>query len=86
MNTFTNLPDLVDQMNIVFKIFRPLILSNYWPSDERIGNITLPILFISGREDEMIPKEQMDILFELAENSQYRDMVQVPKGHHDDTW
>ncbi|CAI2369328.1 unnamed protein product [Moneuplotes crassus] len=86
MNTFTSLPDVVDSMNIVFKIFRPFVLSNFWPSDERIKSLTLPMLFISGREDEIIPKEQMDLLFIHAEKSRYRDFIKVKDGHHNDTF
>mmetsp|Transcript_22993 Transcript_22993/g.20428 ORF Transcript_22993/g.20428 Transcript_22993/m.20428 type:complete len:182 (+) Transcript_22993:402-947(+) len=86
MNTFTNLANVVDQMNIIFKLFRPIILSNYWPSEERISELTLPIQFISGREDEMISKEQMDRLFKAATSSRYKDMTKVKHGHHNDTW
>ena len=85
MNTFTNLPDVVDGMNLLFKIFRPLVLSNFWPSNERIGELKLPILFISGREDEMIPKEHMDELFDLAVNVKYKNIIKIKGGHHNDT-
>jgi fermentation-respiration switch protein FrsA (DUF1100 family) len=86
LNTFTSLPDVVDSMNIIFRIFRPIVLSNFWPSNERIVNNTLPMLFISGRKDTMIPPSQMDKLFELAVKSKHKSMYKVEDGEHNDTW
>ena len=85
-NTFTNLPNLVDAMSFIYKIFRPLILRNYWPSDKRIPNLTLPIMFISGRKDEMIPYTMMDTLYQKADKSEYKVMYEVPGGSHMGTW
>lgn len=85
-NTFTSLPEVIDDMNFIFRLFRPLILNNYWPNKDRIGKLTLPIMFISGRSDEMIPYRMMDKLFELAEKSKYKTMHKVQKGTHNGTW
>ena len=53
------------------KYIRKYLQKNFWPSDERISKIRQPILFILsnkktdtiGEKDELIPKEQMDKLF-----------------------
>jgi len=86
MNTFTSLPEVVDNMNIILRIFRPLVLNNYWPSEKRIKVISLPILFISGDSDEMIPPSQMDRLFKSAATSKFKRMYKVKGGEHNDTW
>lgn len=48
--------------------------------------MTTPMLFISGRHDQLIPCSQMDELYHKAESSKYVKMLQVPSGDHNDTW
>jgi fermentation-respiration switch protein FrsA (DUF1100 family) len=86
INTFISLPEVVEDMNFIFKIFSPLLLMNYWPSEERIKNITLPILFISGEEDEMISPKQMDRLYKAAQGSSFTKMYKVKDGDHNNIW
>ena len=101
VNTFTSLGEVVDDMNFIFWAFRRLILSksclhflrtlmyildNNWPNEERIKDLKLPILFVSGEEDELIPPEQMDRLFKAAVNAKFKKMYKVKDGEHNDTW
>lgn len=83
-NTFLNLANSVDDTNWLFRLLRPIILANYWPTDERIGNITLPILFISGTDTKT--NDDMHQLKDLAKHSAYTDFLEVPKGTKTNTW
>ena len=66
------------------KYIRKYLQKNFWPSDERISKIRQPILFILsnkitdtiGEKDELIPKEQMDKLFDSAVNSRFKRKVE----------
>mmetsp|Transcript_22078 Transcript_22078/g.19650 ORF Transcript_22078/g.19650 Transcript_22078/m.19650 type:complete len:108 (+) Transcript_22078:595-918(+) len=61
------------------------ILPNYWPSIQTVKELKLPIMFISGRKDSLIPPEQMDRLFKEA-GSEKKQMYKVKNGEHNDTW
>ena len=83
-NTFFNMATAVDDTNWLFRLLRPLILANYWPTDERIQKITLPILFISGADSDT--HDDMQKLKDLATNSQLVDFLTVPKAGKKNTW
>ncbi len=46
---------MVDNIFPFLKYFKKLILRIYWPSDQRIKEIKIPILIITGTEDEIVP-------------------------------
>ena len=83
-NTFTNMAAMVDDTYWIFRMLRPLILANYWPSDKRIENTTTPILFISGTASDT--NDDMHQLRDLAKQSIYTDFLEVPGGNKNDTW
>lgn len=83
-NTFSSMAASVDDTNWLFRLLRPIILANYWPSDERIKNITTPILFISGNKSDT--NDDMHRLKDLATKSVYTDFLEVPNGNKNDTW
>jgi len=76
-NTFTSIPDMVDVVMPWVAPLKSLVLRIGWQSVERIPSITTPILFISGRSDELIPPAQMDQLQAAAKSSIYTTMHQV---------
>lgn len=52
-----------------------LVLKNYWPSIDRIGSLEVPILFIMGLKDELIPPIQMDKLYKNANKAVFKERV-----------
>lgn len=85
-NTFTSISDLVNKL---FPFVRPLkrwVLRLQWHSQERIADVTTPILFLSGQQDEVVPKEHMRNLYNSATKAAYRQITCFPKGKHNDTW
>lgn len=85
-NTFTSLDELVDYLMPKIAWMKALVLRNHWSSISRIHSITCPIMFVSGREDELVPASQMDRLYNAATGAAFRRLYQVPDGNHNMTW
>jgi fermentation-respiration switch protein FrsA (DUF1100 family) len=83
-NTFQNMATAIDDTNWLFRLLRPVILANYWPTDERIKTTRLPILFISGTESNT--HDDMDRLRDMATNSSLVEFLNVPNGTKINTW
>lgn len=88
-NTFTSIADLVDIMFPKLSFMKGYIQRNFWPSIDRVGKITQPILFVMGKnskkyifsfifsamKDEIVPPDQMVRLFSKAEKTVYKEKV-----------
>jgi len=83
-NTFTCITELIG------KLFPPLayfyyLSFNRWNSFEMIKKVNVPILFLSGSQDEMIPPLMMSILYETATTSK-KVLRSIEGGTHNDTF
>ncbi|KAJ1035690.1 hypothetical protein NDA18_000467 [Ustilago nuda] len=84
-NTFLSIPELIPHLLPPVRPFT-FLCREYWCSGLSITKITqnAPILFLSGRQDELVPPSHMDALFERCTSS-----VKVKKefndGTHNDT-
>ena len=38
----------------------------YMLNDEKVRTLTLPVLFISGRQDKLVPPSHMDVLYSVG--------------------
>lgn len=63
-------------------VIKPLTLFIGWRSCDHISKITSPILFISGRADELVPCVQMDQLYALATRASEKRMQKIQDGQH----
>ena len=54
-NTFTSISDMVDQLMPMVAIFKKFIQRLFYPTIDRIGSVTCPILFVRGMKDEIVP-------------------------------
>lgn len=84
-NTFTSIPDLIPH---VLPPLRPFafLCREVWPSKEAITKVkkSLPVLFLSGRDDELVPPAQMDALFHACP-ARHKHFVPIAGGMHNDT-
>ncbi|CAE1279816.1 ABHD13 [Acanthosepion pharaonis] len=87
-NTFTSLPEIGA---IVIGI--PIIgLLPYWcfknqfPSIKRVPKITVPVMYLSGLTDNLIPPQMMKTLFEATQNPPMKRMALFDNGTHNETW
>jgi len=85
-NTFTSISDLVDFLFPFLAYIKKWVLRLSWDSKTRIKNVTIPILFLSAIQDEVIPWYHMQNLYDTAVNSRKRTLKQFQLGHHNDLW
>jgi len=65
-NTFTSISDMVDHIFPFLARFKQVILRINWPSIARIPNVRLPMLFVLGTNDEIVPPHHIYRLHEAA--------------------
>ncbi|XP_011502523.1 PREDICTED: alpha/beta hydrolase domain-containing protein 13 isoform X2 [Ceratosolen solmsi marchali] len=86
-NTFTSIPDMA--MNLIkSKIIQYIPIfcyKNKYLSIYKIHSISVPTLFISGRQDKLVPPKMMDELFEAC-GSNFKRKIQILDGTHNETW
>jgi abhydrolase domain-containing protein 13 len=85
-NTFTSILEMVDYIFPAMSNFKHLIVRMYWPSLERIPRVRIPMLFVVGTADEIVPPAHSAKLFQAAVNAPFKHMHQVTGGMHNDTW
>lgn len=84
-NTFTSIRQLIPTAFPPAKYLAGLC-HQYWRSDETIAAIQpkIPVLFLSGLRDEIVPASMMEKLRELC-TSESKTWKTFPNGHHNDT-
>lgn len=84
-NTFLSIPELIPH---VLPPIRPLafLCREFWPTSESIRKLpaSMPILFMSGRGDDLVPPSHMDALFERCPSKQ-KVWKEFATGTHNDT-
>jgi fermentation-respiration switch protein FrsA (DUF1100 family) len=84
-NTFLSIPTLIPH---VLPLIRPFsfLCREIWPSQESIKRISAktPILFLTGRRDELVPPSHMDTLMENC-TSQHKVRMVLQDGDHNST-
>jgi hypothetical protein len=85
-NTFTSIADMVDNLFYLVGYFKFLILRIGWDTKSLITTLKLPILIITGDQDEIVPAIQSKYLYDAAKNSYSRHLYVVEGGTHNDTW
>jgi len=87
-NTFASISQLVDTLFpiIAFKFLKDRFLRLRWESFERIKELEVPLLFLTGQQDEMIPPSHSQALHANAKKSPLRRSEVFPDGSHNDTW
>ena len=83
-NTFTTLADLVDVMFPFLKYIKKYLLRAKFETINIIGKIKKPILFCRSQNDELIPKIQMDTLYNSATGALFKKYYTIFMGSHND--
>lgn len=71
-NTFCSISDMVDHIFPLLSYFKHIIQRIYWPSIDRIPNVKVPLLFIVGLSDEIVPASHVGRLFEAAKSAAFK--------------
>ena len=83
-NTFTTMADLVDVMFPLLKYVKDYLLRTKFETIKIIGKIKRPILFCRSEMDELIPKSQMDALYNMAKGALFKQYYVIKNGTHND--
>ncbi|KAJ1759080.1 bem46 protein, variant [Coemansia sp. RSA 1591] len=86
-NTFLSIPKLIPNVLPILK-YVTFLSSEKWDSESQIQRITrVPILFLSGLQDELVPPPHMRQLFELASGVEKARITweEFVRGNHNDT-
>lgn len=87
-NTFTSLLDMIHHLIPFLRYFTNVIKPIqrlHMNSIQKMPNIHLPFLFISGQKDALVPPIQMKRLYNSCVST-IKDELLVLYGKHDDTW
>mmetsp|Transcript_22926 Transcript_22926/g.26609 ORF Transcript_22926/g.26609 Transcript_22926/m.26609 type:complete len:299 (-) Transcript_22926:53-949(-) len=85
-NTFLSIANMVDAIFPKLAPLKGLVLRNFWPSVDRIGEIEIPIFFIVSMKDEIVPAWHVLRLRDKAKKAQYTEIHQIAEGNHNGGW
>lgn len=83
-NTFSSMGSLVDTLYPMLKMIKDYMLKNKWETTNIIDSIPYPILFCRSEKDELIPKVQMDELYEKAKSAKFKKYYTIKDGTHNE--
>ena len=70
----------------VLAVMKGFILTNHWRNIDNVKDITLPMFFVTGRFDEIVPTQHTSRLYEASTKSIHRAYWSNMDGSHNDTW
>ncbi|KAG9686977.1 major facilitator superfamily transporter, partial [Aureobasidium melanogenum] len=83
-NTFLSIKKMIPSVIPAAKYLTPLC-HQVWPSEEMLPQLTnMPILFLSGLQDEIVPPSHMKKLFDIC-RSEPKIWKEFPYGDHNNT-
>lgn len=85
-NTFTSIPDMVDQLMPLVAKFKSLILAIEWKSIAIVPTLKCPVLYLAGSRDEIVPHSQMLKLHKLTTRSVLNRLHVINRGTHNESW
>ena len=86
-NTFLSIGHMVDTLMPYISPLKSILLRINWNSEEIAPKLSLPIMYISGTSDELVPKSHMSGLYEISRRLNPSTRIyNVKGGTHNDTW
>eukprot|EP00536_Pseudo-nitzschia_multiseries_P002464 jgi/Psemu1/301400/fgenesh1_kg.33_\ len=85
-NTFTSIPDMVDELMPLIAKFKRLILTIGWHSLSIVPTLTCPVLYLAGSKDEIVPHSQMLNLHRSTTMSVLNRLHVIQNGNHNESW
>ena len=86
-NTFLSISSMVDALMPFVAPLKPLVLTLDWNSGKIAPQLRVPVLYLAGKEDELVPPYHMQELYKAsAKASQCARIHVIERGTHNDTW
>mmetsp|Transcript_603 Transcript_603/g.1093 ORF Transcript_603/g.1093 Transcript_603/m.1093 type:complete len:396 (+) Transcript_603:161-1348(+) len=86
-NTFLSIGTMVDQLMPLIAPLKFFVLRMDWGNDKIAPFIRIPVLYLAGDSDELVPHNHMTKLFEYSsKSSHYTKMHIIKGGTHNDSW
>jgi abhydrolase domain-containing protein 13 len=85
-NTFLSIAHMVDHLMPVLAPFKALVLRIGWNNWSIVPQLTVPILFLAGASDVLVPHSHMKQLCATTTLSKFKQWHAVPDGTHNETW
>lgn len=85
-NTFVSVEAMARKMFPYLGPAVPCLLRIGWNTNRIVGNLRLPVLYVTGDQDEIVPHEQTLDLHRLTTNSVFTELYVVRGGTHNDSW
>ena len=86
-NTFTSIPDIARTL-FSFRAVRMIptwFYKNQFKSRWKVCRICVPVLFLSGAADQLIPAKMMTDLYNAC-GAEFKSLARFPGGTHNETW
>lgn len=68
---------MADHIFPLFKRFKHILLRMKWSSIERIPNVRVPMLFVGGTQDEVVPPPHTKRLHDAASLAPFKTIFMV---------
>ena len=86
-NTFLSISKMVDCLMPFLTILKPLVLRIGWDSEPIASALKMPILYLAGSKDELVPHSHMLELYALSRGNSSLPRIHIVKnGRHNETW
>lgn len=79
-STFTSMASVLEQSRIMRMLPLSLVLTQRYPSEDRIGGLAMPKLFVHGADDIFVPPRMSETLLRRARDP--KALVLVPGAGH----
>mmetsp|Transcript_9327 Transcript_9327/g.14374 ORF Transcript_9327/g.14374 Transcript_9327/m.14374 type:complete len:396 (+) Transcript_9327:162-1349(+) len=84
-NTFLSISKMVDAIMPLVAPLKGFILRIGWDSERLLPKTKVPVLFLAGDRDELVPHAHMQQLHRLSP-SELSQLYVIKNGTHNDTW
>ena len=85
-NAFTSISDVVDYQFNIIKHFKQYLVTNYWNNAEIAEKLPMPILYIAGSKDELVPEDHTRKLHALSKKAAFTELYVVDGAGHTDCY
>jgi fermentation-respiration switch protein FrsA (DUF1100 family) len=86
-NTFVSIDRMVDVLLPFLSPVKGLLLKNHYDSSKIVSQLKVPILYLAGDADEIVPHSQVLELYESSIKSSSSATLHIIKGGmHNDSW